>query len=156
MVMAMVKDLRVIMVKLADRLHNMRTLGVMAPQRRTRIAKETLDIYAPIANRLGMNELRLELEDLGFAAYHPMRYRILKKEVKKACGENKESLTEIENSIKTRLTDCDLRGFQVIGREKHLYSSPTITRSGWDWNSNVVSPFDGIWLGAFMFKPPCW
>ena len=122
MVMAMVKDLRVIMVKLADRLHNMRTLGVMAPQRRTRIAKETLDIYAPIANRLGMNELRLELEDLGFAAYHPMRYRILKKEVKKACGENKESLTEIENSIKTRLTDCDLRGFQVIGREKHLYS----------------------------------
>lgn len=122
MVMAMVKDLRVIMVKLADRLHNMRTLGVMVPQRRRRIAKETLDIYAPIANRLGMNELRLELEDLGFAAYHPMRYRILKKEVKKACGNRKELLTNIENAIKTRLIECGLKDFHVVGREKHIFS----------------------------------
>ena len=120
--MAMVKDLRVIMVKLADRLHNMRTLGVMAPQRRCRIARETLDIYAPIANRLGMNELRLELEDLGFAAYYPMRHRILKKEVKKACGNRKELLTDIENSIKTRLQECGLAEFQVVGREKHIFS----------------------------------
>jgi guanosine-3',5'-bis(diphosphate) 3'-pyrophosphohydrolase len=122
MVMAMVKDLRVIMVKLADRLHNMRTLGVMAPHRRRRIAKETLDIYAPIANRLGMNELRLELEELGFVAYHPMRYRVLKKEVKKACGNRKELLTNIEHAIETRLKECGLREFQVIGREKHLFS----------------------------------
>ena len=122
MVMAMVKDLRVIMVKLADRLHNMRTLGVMATHRRRRIAKETLDIYAPIANRLGMNELRLELENLGFAAYHPMRHRVLNKEVKKACGNRKELLTNIENSIKSRLKECGLTDFSVVGREKHLFS----------------------------------
>ncbi len=122
MVMAMVKDLRVIMVKLADRLHNMRTLGVMASQRRRRIAKETLDIYAPIANRLGMNELRMELEDLGFAAYHPLRYRVLKREVKKVCGNRKEIITNIENSINARLGDCGLTDFNVAGREKHLFS----------------------------------
>ncbi len=122
MVMAMVKDLRVIMVKLADRLHNMRTLGVMASQRRRRIAKETLDIYAPIANRLGMNELRMELEDLGFAAYHPMRYRVLKREVKKVCGNRKEIITNIENSINARLGDSGLTNFNVAGREKHLFS----------------------------------
>jgi len=122
MVMAMVKDLRVIMVKLADRLHNMRTLGVMASQRRRRIARETLDIYAPIANRLGMNELRMELEDLGFAAYHPMRYRVLKREVKKASGNRKELVTNVENAISTRLADCGLTNFQVVGREKHLFS----------------------------------
>ncbi len=122
MVMAMVKDLRVIMVKLADRLHNMRTLGVMAPHRRRRIARETLDIYAPIANRLGMNELRLELEDLGFAAYHPMRHRVLKREVRKSRGNHKEVLANIENAIILRLKDCGLGESQVIGREKHLFS----------------------------------
>ncbi len=77
MMLAMVRDIRVILVKLADRLHNMRTLGVMRPDKRRRIARETLDIYAPIANRLGMNQMRLELEDLGFAALYPMRYRVL-------------------------------------------------------------------------------
>ncbi len=122
MVMAMVKDLRVIMVKLADRLHNMRTLGVMAPPRRRRIARETLDIYAPIANRLGMNELRLELEDLGFAAYHPMRHRVLKREVRKSRGNRKEVLANIENAIILRLKDSGLGEAQVVGREKHLYS----------------------------------
>jgi len=122
MVMAMVKDLRVIMVKLADRLHNMRTLGVMAPHRRRRIARETLDIYAPIANRLGMNELRLELEDLGFAAYHPMRHRVLKREVKKSRGNRKEAVANIENAITLRLKESGVAEFQVIGREKHLFS----------------------------------
>jgi GTP pyrophosphokinase/guanosine-3',5'-bis(diphosphate) 3'-pyrophosphohydrolase len=122
MVMAMVKDLRVIMVKLADRLHNMRTLGVMAPHRRRRIARETLDIYAPIANRLGMNELRLELEDLGFAAFHPLRHRVLKREVKKSRGNRKEVVANIEAAIVNRLRDSGLGSTQVIGREKHLYS----------------------------------
>ncbi|MBS1214866.1 MAG: guanosine-3,5-bis(diphosphate) 3-pyrophosphohydrolase, partial [Proteobacteria bacterium] len=122
MVMAMVKDLRVIMVKLADRLHNMRTLGVMSPERRRRIARETLDIYAPIANRLGMNEMRLELEDLGFGALHPLRYRVLEHAVKKARGNRKEVVVNIETAINKRLSECGMPGCQVLGREKHLYS----------------------------------
>jgi len=122
MVMAMVKDLRVIMVKLADRLHNMRTLGAMSPERRRRIARETLDIYAPIANRLGMHEMRLELEDLGFDALYPQRYRVLDHAVRKARGNRKELVANIELTINMRLRDCGLEQCQVIGREKHLYS----------------------------------
>lgn len=122
MVLAMVKDLRVIMVKLADRLHNMRTLGIMSPTRRRRIARETLDIYAPIANRLGMNEMRLELEELGFAAMYPMRYRVLEQSVKKARGNRKEVVAVIESAITKRLHDAGLVNCEVIGREKHLYS----------------------------------
>lgn len=122
MVLAMVKDLRVIMVKLADRLHNMRTLGIMSPTRRRRIARETLDIYAPIANRLGMNEMRLELEELGFAAMYPMRYRVLEQSVKKARGNRKEVVATIESAITKRLHDAGLVNCEVIGREKHLYS----------------------------------
>ena len=122
MVLAMVKDLRVVLVKLADRLHNMRTLGIMTPARRRRIAHETLDIYAPIANRLGMNEIRLELEDLGFAALYPMRARVLEQAVKKARGNRREVVTNIEASIRKRLNDAGLGQCEVIGREKHLYS----------------------------------
>ena len=121
MLLAMVRDLRVILVKLADRLHNMRTLGAMPPEKRRRIARETLEIYAPIANRLGMNSLRLELEDLGFAAYYPMRYRILSESVRKARGNRKEVLRKIETAIKRRLRQEGLTG-KVQGREKHLYS----------------------------------
>lgn len=122
MFLAMVKDLRVIMVKLADRLHNMRTLGIMTPGRRRRIARETLDIYAPIANRLGMNEMRLELEDLGFSAMYPMRARILKNAVRKARGNRKEVVTMVETALTKRLRDAGLGHCEVIGREKHLYS----------------------------------
>ncbi len=122
MFLAMVKDLRVIMVKLADRLHNMRTLENMASTKRRRIAAETLDIYAPIANRLGMQELRLELEDLGFAAMYPLRARILDRSVRKARGNRKEVVSSIETSIKKRLADAGLSHCEVIGREKHLYS----------------------------------
>ena len=122
MFLAMVKDLRVIMVKLADRLHNMRTLETMASHKRRRIASETLDIYAPIANRLGMHELRLELEDLGFAAMYPIRARILEQSVKKARGNRKEVVSSIESSILKRLADGGLDHLEVIGREKHLYS----------------------------------
>lgn len=122
MVLAMIKDLRVIMVKLADRLHNMRTLEAMSPERRRRIARETLDIYAPIASRLGMNEFRVELEDLGFAAMHPFRYRVLEQAVRKARGNRKEVLATIEGTVKKRLEQAGMHDFQVIGREKHLFS----------------------------------
>jgi guanosine-3',5'-bis(diphosphate) 3'-pyrophosphohydrolase len=120
MIMAMTRDIRVIMVKLADRLHNMRTLGVMRPDKRRRIARETLDIYAPIANRLGMNRMRLELEELGFAALYPLRYRVLKDRIQKLRGNRKEIVGKIENSLKERLKQENLHG-QVLGREKHLW-----------------------------------
>ncbi|MDY6980717.1 MAG: RelA/SpoT family protein, partial [Pseudomonadota bacterium] len=121
MMLAMTRDIRVILIKLADRLHNMRTLGVMRPDKRRRIARETLDIYAPIANRLGMNNVRLELEDLGFTAMYPWRSRILDEGLRKARGNRKEIVTKMEETIKTRLQQEGLNG-QVIGREKHLYS----------------------------------
>lgn len=121
MFLAMAKDLRVIIVKLADRLHNMQTLGVMRPEKKRRIAKETLDIYAPIANRLGMNEIRHELEALGFAALFPMRQRILKNAVKKSRGNRRELLNTIENTLKTRLQQSNLP-CEITGREKNLYS----------------------------------
>lgn len=92
MLMAMSNDIRVILVKLADRLHNMRTLGALSPEKRRRIARETLEIYAPIAQRLGINSIRLELEELGFAALYPMRFRILTEQVVKAEGTEKKSL----------------------------------------------------------------
>lgn len=121
MMLAMVKDIRVIMIKLADRLHNMRTLGVMRPDKRRRIARETLEIYAPIATRLGMNKVRLELEDQGLAALYPHRYRVLKEAVIKARGNRKEIINKIETSINRRLRQENLTG-EAIGREKHLYS----------------------------------
>jgi len=121
MLLAMVRDIRVILVKLADRLHNMRTLGVMRPDKRRRIARETLDIYAPIANRLGINALRVELEELGFAALYPLRYKVLKKAVYDARGHRKEVLKKIETSIRRRVQQENIDG-RVLGREKHLYS----------------------------------
>ncbi len=121
MMLAMVEDIRVILIKLADRLHNMRTLGVMRPDKRRRIALETLEIYAPIANRLGMNQMRLELEDLGFKAMYPLRSRILKENVRKARGNRKELINKLEQSIHTRLDELKLSG-DIIGRQKHLYS----------------------------------
>jgi RelA/SpoT family (p)ppGpp synthetase len=121
MILAMVRDIRVILVKLADRLHNMRTLGVMRPDKRRRIARETLEIYAPIANRLGINAIRVELEDLGFAALYPLRYKVLEKAVREARGHRKEVLKKIETSIKRRMRQEELTG-RILGREKHLYS----------------------------------
>ena len=121
MMLAMVRDIRVILIKLADRLHNMRTLGVMRPEKRRRIARETLEIYAPIASRLGMNTIRLELEDLGFAAMYPNRYRAIKDAVVKARGNRKEVVQKIETGIKRRLRQEELNG-SAFGREKHLYS----------------------------------
>jgi len=121
MLLAMVRDIRVILVKLADRLHNMRTLGIMPADKRRRIARETLEIYAPIANRLGMNSMRLELEDLGFAAMYPTRYRIIAEAIRKARGNRKEIVHRIQDALEERLRQEGLVG-RVVGREKHLYS----------------------------------
>ncbi len=121
MLLAMTRDIRVIIIKLADRLHNMRTLYAMPPDKRRRIARETLDIYVPIANRLGMNGIRLELEDLGFAALYPLRARILAEAVKKARGNRKEILATIETALKRRLRQEEIEA-RVASREKHLYS----------------------------------
>ena len=120
MLMAMSNDIRVIIVKLADRLHNMRTLGALTPPKRRRIARETLDIYAPIAQRLGINSIRLELEDLGFAVLYPMRHRVLSQQIVKARGRRKEIINKIRTSLKRRLRQEKIPA-QVLGREKHLY-----------------------------------
>ncbi|MGH8245267.1 MAG: RelA/SpoT family protein, partial [Gammaproteobacteria bacterium] len=128
MLMAMSNDIRVILVKLADRLHNMRTLGALSPEKRRRIARETLEIYAPIAQRLGINSIRLELEELGFAALYPMRHRILAEQVRKARGHRKEIVSKIRNALKRRLRQEKIPA-QVIGREKHLYGTYQKMRS---------------------------
>src|SRR5579871_1218866 len=121
MLLAMVRDIRVIMVKLADRMHNMRTLGVMPPVKRRRIARETLEIYAPIAERLGLYAVKLELEDLGFRALYPYRYRVLERELKRARGNQKEFVGKIAETFKGALKKADIKA-GVEGREKHLYS----------------------------------
>ena len=121
MLLAMVRDLRVIMVKLADRTHNMRTLGAMSPAKRRLIARETLDIYAPVAERLGLYKIKLELEDLGFRALYPQRYRVIERALKKARGNQKEFLGKIEKQLAAALEKAGIPG-KVESREKHLYS----------------------------------
>ncbi|MCQ4286730.1 bifunctional GTP diphosphokinase/guanosine-3',5'-bis pyrophosphate 3'-pyrophosphohydrolase [Pseudomonas stutzeri] len=121
MAMAMARDIRVILVKLADRLHNMRTLEVLAGEKRRRIAKETLEIYAPIANRLGMHSMRVEFEDLGFKAMHPMRSERIRAAVRRARGNRNEIVEKIEQSLIHCLAREGLEG-EVVGREKHLFS----------------------------------
>ena len=121
MVMAMSRDLRVILVKLADRLHNMRTLDVLGLDKRRRIAKETLEIYAPIANRLGMNGVRVELEDLGFSTLYPMRARRIRSAIVAARGNRKALIKNIKTQISEQLLKDGISA-RVIGREKHLYS----------------------------------
>ncbi|MBV1871710.1 MAG: bifunctional GTP diphosphokinase/guanosine-3',5'-bis pyrophosphate 3'-pyrophosphohydrolase [Gammaproteobacteria bacterium] len=121
MVLAMTQDIRVILVKLSDRLHNMRTLDVLQPKKRRRIATETLEIYAPIANRLGMNSFRIEFEDLGFAALYPLRAQLIEKAVRKAVGNRKEVMTQLTASIEKRVLEEQLKA-RVLGRQKHLYS----------------------------------
>ena len=120
MALAMARDIRVILVKLADRLHNMRTLGALRPDKSRRIARETLEIYAPIANRLGMHSLSTEFEDLGFKAMYPMRSRMIAQAVRDARGNRKELLNQILESLQACLEREGLEG-KVLGREKHLY-----------------------------------
>jgi GTP diphosphokinase / guanosine-3',5'-bis(diphosphate) 3'-diphosphatase len=121
MLLAMVRDLRVILVKLADRTHNMRTIEAMAPARRRAIARETLEIYAPIAERLGLYNMKLELEDLGFHALYPRRYLVLERALKKARGNQKEFLKKIEQQLNAGLLKNGIPA-RVETREKHLYS----------------------------------
>ncbi|SIQ83475.1 bifunctional GTP diphosphokinase/guanosine-3',5'-bis pyrophosphate 3'-pyrophosphohydrolase [Marinobacterium stanieri] len=121
MVLAMAEDIRVILVKLADRLHNMRTLGAMRPDKQRRIARETLDIYSPIAARLGMRDLQVELEDLAFQSYYPMRAKRIRRAVVHARGQRKDIIEQVRDSMQARLNQEGLSG-EVSGREKHLYS----------------------------------
>ncbi len=120
MLLAMTKDIRVILIKLADRLHNMRTLGIMAPGKRRRISRETLEIYAPIANRLGIRKVSLELEELGFAHCWPWRRLLLQRAVVRARGARKELVGDVEKALRERLKGEGIEG-EVVGRQKHLY-----------------------------------
>jgi guanosine-3',5'-bis(diphosphate) 3'-pyrophosphohydrolase len=121
MVLAMVQDIRVILIKLSDRTHNMRTLGSLRPDKKRRIARETLEIYAPLAHRLGIHNIKSELEELGFEALYPNRYRVLKNVVKSARGNRKEMIQRIHSEIEGRLEECGIPA-RVVGREKNLYS----------------------------------
>jgi guanosine-3',5'-bis(diphosphate) 3'-pyrophosphohydrolase len=121
MMLAMIEDIRVILVKLADRLHNMQTLGAMPADKKKRIARETLDIYAPIANRLGINRLKVQLEDLGFKHLHPFRYRVLETALKKSQGSQRQIVKKITEEFEHAMADEAIKG-EVVGRQKHLYS----------------------------------
>ena len=121
MLLAMVRDLRVILVKLADRTHNMRTIEAMALARRRAIARETLEIYAPIAERLGLYNMKLELEDLGFKTLYPRRYHVLERALRRARGNQKEFLKKIEQQLNAALLKSEIAA-RVETREKHLHS----------------------------------
>jgi guanosine-3',5'-bis(diphosphate) 3'-pyrophosphohydrolase len=122
MVLAMARDIRVIIIKLADRLHNMRTLEPLPLPKQRRIARETLDIFAPLANRLGMHEISLELEELSFARLYPLRYRVLEKAIADIRGNRKEIMGEIQAKLTEGLKKSQLLYYEITGRAKHLYS----------------------------------
>jgi guanosine-3',5'-bis(diphosphate) 3'-pyrophosphohydrolase len=121
MMLAMIEDIRVILVKLADRMHNMETLGAMPREKQARIARETLEIYAPIANRLGINHMKVALEDLGFRFLHPYRYSVLENALKRNKGSQRQIVKRISDRIMSAMAEEDIEG-EVRGREKHLYS----------------------------------
>jgi len=121
MLMAMARDVRVILIKLADRLHNMRTLESMSHDKCERIARETMEIYAPIANRLGLNDIYRELQDLSFKHLHPNRYAVLSKALKVARGNRREVVSKILDAIRQRLAESNIQA-DVTGREKNIYS----------------------------------
>ena len=121
MLLAMARDVRVILIKIADRLHNMRTLDVVAPEKRRRVAKETLDIYAPIAHRLGLNAVFRELEDLSFAGLYPRRYAVLSKALLAARGNRREIVSKLTQAVESQLPKFGIAA-AIEGREKSLYS----------------------------------
>jgi len=149
MFLAMARDLRVIIVKLADRVHNMRTLGVMPSDKKRRIARETLEIYVPLANRLGMNNIRIELSELAFQAMYPLRHRVIDKAVRNARGQRKEVVGKIEATIKKRLDESNLK-CEVFGREKNLYS---IYQKMVDKNISLSEIFDVYAYRLVVEKP---
>ena len=122
MVLAMITDVRVVLIKLADRLHNMRTMQFLRPEKRARISQETLDIYAPIAHRLGMGKMRSELEDLSFQNLYPEDYKRLAKEVDARRPELEAALDKIKEKITTQLTEHEVPFVAIEGRVKRLYS----------------------------------
>jgi len=122
MLLAMARDVRVMLIKLADRLHNMRTLGAVPPAKRRRVARETMEIYAPIANRLGLNALYHELQELAFSHLYPARYKVLSKATKAARGNRREMIGRTLEAVKKKLADSGVAA-QVMGREKHVYST---------------------------------
>jgi len=122
MLLAMARDVRVILIKLADRLHNMRTLGAVQPAKRRRVARETMEIYAPIANRLGLNALFHELQELAFSHLYPLRYQVLAKATKAARGNRREMIGKTLDAVKKKLADGGIQA-TVYGREKHVYST---------------------------------
>ena len=121
MMLAMIEDIRVILVKLADRLHNMKTLDAMPREKQARIARETLEIYAPIANRLGINHMKVDLEDLGFRYLYPYRYAVLERALKRSKGSQRQIVKKISEQLRKAMQEEDIEG-EVQGREKHLYS----------------------------------
>jgi RelA/SpoT family (p)ppGpp synthetase len=121
MMLAMIEDIRVILVKLADRLHNMKTLDAMPREKQARIARETLEIYAPIANRLGINHMKVDLEDLGFRYLYPYRYAVLERALKRSKGSQRQIVKKISEQLRKAMLEEGIEG-EVQGREKHLYS----------------------------------
>jgi len=146
MAIAMSKDLRVVLVKLADRLHNMRTIGVLPPEKRRHIARETLDFYAPIANRLGIHTLKIEIEDLAFQALYPLRADRIQRAVSAARGNRKALMEQIQRSLATAINREGIDA-TVSGREKHLYSIYEKMRSR-------RKPFNEI-MDVFGFRIVC-
>jgi len=121
MMLAMIGDIRVILVKLADRLHNMKTMDSMPTDKQARIARETLEIYAPIANRLGINHMKVDLEDLGFRYLYPFRYSVLERALRRSKGSQRQIVKKISERFRAAMEQERIKG-EVIGREKHLYS----------------------------------
>src|SRR5499427_10456939 len=120
MLLAMARDVRVMLIKLADRLHNMRTLQAVDTAKRRRVARETLEIYAPIANRLGLDSLYREMQELAFSHLYPMRYKTLAKAVKSARGNRRQVVNKILEAVRQRLPAAGIEA-SVTGREKHIY-----------------------------------
>jgi guanosine-3',5'-bis(diphosphate) 3'-pyrophosphohydrolase len=143
MLLAMARDLRVILIKLADRLHNMRTLSAMAPDARRRIARETLEIYAPIAARLGMNAIKAELQDLGFRSLYPDRYKIIASRIKRTLGNRRESMERIEQALAERLASDGIP-VRIVSRIKAPYSI-------WSKMKNEHKTFDQV-MDVYGFR----